>query len=304
LRYLVTGASGLLGIHLGLFLAENQVVTGVVNSRKLNYAPFPVLQQELGQLDRLEALISLVKPDCIIHCAAMANIDECEKNPDQADLINSQVPKKLAELTMKSGIRFLHISTDAVFDGSSSGYKETDSANPLSVYARTKYSAENYVLEHNPNAFIARVNFYGWSITGKRSLGEWFYYQLSAGNHIKGFTDIQFCPLYAGDLAKILVELAETSAAGIYHVVSKEYISKYQFGVSIANAFNLDSDLIEPVSWIEGGLTAARSPNLILDVKKTSQLLNREMPDQQSGITDFIEAFNNGLPQRLLSLGE
>ena len=304
MRYLVTGASGLLGIHLGLFLAENQVVTGVVNSRKLNYAPFPVLQQELGQLDRLEALISLVKPDCIIHCAAMANIDECEKNPDQADLINSQVPKKLAELTMKSGIRFLHISTDAVFDGSSSGYKETDSANPLSVYARTKYSAENYVLEHNPNAFIARVNFYGWSITGKRSLGEWFYYQLSAGNHIKGFTDIQFCPLYAGDLAKILVELAETSAAGIYHVVSKEYISKYQFGVSIANAFNLDSDLIEPVSWIEGGLTAARSPNLILDVKKTSQLLNREMPDQQSGITDFIEAFNNGLPQRLLSLGE
>lgn len=301
MRYLVTGVSGLLGIHLGLYLAENQVVTGVVNNRTLNYAPFPIIKQELGQLDSLDALVKQEKPDCIIHCAAMANIDECENNPDQADLINAQVPKKLAELTNQSGTRFVHISTDAVFDGSSSGYTEEDTANPLSVYARTKFSAENFVLQHNPDAVIARVNFYGWSITGKRSLAEWFYYQLKAGNHIKGFTDIQFCPLYVGQLAKILVELAETSASGIYHVVSREHISKYQFGVAIANAFNFDSDLIAPVSWTEGGLAAARSPNLILDVSKISKLLNRDMPDQMSGMADFVEAYKNDLPQRLFS---
>lgn len=301
MRYLVTGASGLLGVHLGLHLAKTQSVTGVVNHRFLHGLPFTIRQQDLTDLERLEDLIKLEKPDCIIHCAAMANIDECEKHPQLANVINVQVPRTFSELTRKHGIRFVHISTDAVFDGLSTAYTETDSVNPLSVYARTKAQSEIQVLDQNSEAIVARVNFYGWSVTGKRSLGEWFYYQLAAHNQVKGFTDIQFCPLYVEDLAKILIKLAETDAGGLYHSVSSEHLSKYQFGVDIANKFGLDSNLITPVSWVDGGLTAARSPNLILDVTRIETLLGMTMPDQRSGIEAFHHAFIAGHPKRLLS---
>ncbi len=96
----------------------------------------------------------------------------------------------------------------------------------------------------NPQAIIARVNFYGWSLNGTRSLGEFFYRNLSAGKNVKGFTDVLFCPLLVNHLVDLLLTMAEKDLKGLYHVVSSEHLSKYEFGCRIARLFDLDEKLI------------------------------------------------------------
>jgi dTDP-4-dehydrorhamnose reductase len=128
------------------------------------------------------------------------------------------------------------------------------------LYARTKLKGEQVVLAANPQALVARVNFFGWSLSGSRSLSEWFFNNLSAGNSIMGFTDVYFCPLLANDLAKILLKMLDIGAQGLFHVVSSECSSKYDFGVRLARLFDFDETLIRPALVSEAGLAAVRSP--------------------------------------------
>jgi dTDP-4-dehydrorhamnose reductase len=146
----------------------------------------------------------------VINCAALANLEACEAEPVLAGKLNSELPEKLAKYVARGGARLVHISTDAVFDGRLGGYREIDTPNPLSLYARTKLNGEQAVLAANSEAIVARVNLFGWSLSGKRSLAEWFFNNLSSGNSMLGFTDVFFCPLLANDLAKMLLMMLES----------------------------------------------------------------------------------------------
>ena len=160
MRILVTGASGLLGINLCLALSDEHQITGLVHRQKIINAPFGVLTGDLCDDSFLKAVMEKAKPQLVINCAAAANIDWCEQNPDEALLINSEVPGRLAEICLKKDINLLHISTDAVFDGKQVEYTEEDIPNPQSVYARSKLLGEQNVVLANQNALISRVNFY------------------------------------------------------------------------------------------------------------------------------------------------
>jgi dTDP-4-dehydrorhamnose reductase len=216
--------------------------------------------------------------------------------------LNTDLPGELALACTRLGIKMVHISTDAVFDGEGGGYSEEDQVNPLSVYARSKLKGEERVRAANADALIARVNFYGWSLTGKRSLAEWFVQNLSDGKSVNGFTDVYFCPLEVHDLVDTLLEMVNMHLNGTYHVVSREYWSKFEFGIAIATRFGFDSTLIHPVSWKDGGLKAARSPRLILDCSKLENALGHPIAGQQSGLERFYQSFKTGLPQRLKEL--
>jgi len=302
MRVLVTGASGLLGVNLSLVLSQQGYqVVGWVNSNPLPNAPFLVETINLIDLADLERRIMTVKPDLIIHCAALANLDLAEANPELAYLINTDVTEQIAKTAARERIQLVHISTDAVFDGVKGGYSETDLPNPVSVYAQSKFAAERVIQQINPEAIIARVNFYGWSLSGKRSLAEFFYNNLSAGRQMNGFTDVLFCPLYVEDLSKLLIEMAAKHLAGLYHVVSAERISKYDFGVAIARKFGFDESLIKPVSVQQSGLTAARSLNLNLNTDKLSHDLGLCLPGIDEGLEAFYSAHQAGLPGKLMS---
>ncbi len=160
-RILVTGASGLLGINFCLQNYKDHQITAVVNRNSLNNAPFTVIHENLTHPGTISDLIDKTRPDLILHCAAMANVDQCENQPQSARQINAEVPAELAFRTKSSGIKLVHISTDAVFDGLKGDYVETDIPNPLGVYASTKFDGEKSVSSENPEAIIARVNFYG-----------------------------------------------------------------------------------------------------------------------------------------------
>jgi dTDP-4-dehydrorhamnose reductase len=196
----------------------------------------------------------------------------------------------------------VHISTDAVFDGTKEdAYTEEDEPNPLSVYARTKLDGERLVLRANPEAAVARVNFYGWSPSGKRSLAEFFFNNLSDLKPVGGFTDVIFCPMMVTDLAGVLLGMLEKKLSGLYHAVGPQAMSKYQFGVEIARRFGLKEEDISPRSVLSSGLIAQRSHNLRLSIHKLSTDLGRSLPGFSTGLDRFYTQYQQGYPQKIRS---
>lgn len=302
-RFMVTGASGLLGLNFALAVDGRQhQVTGVDYSNPLGWINFKTRQADLTEPGIIEKLVEEIKPEVILHCAAMANVDDCEKRPQDAQRVNADLPGEIAGVAKKHAIKMIHISTDAVFDGQKGNYMETEEPNPLSVYARTKREGELAVLSANPQVLVARVNFYGWSISGTRSLAEFFVNNLADGKDVKGFTDILFCPMMVLDLADTLLEAVKKDLTGLYHMVGPESMSKYQFGSAIARQFGFDESLVHPASVADGGLTAARSPNLTLSTGKLAQVLGHPLPAFASGLEKFHNQYRHGFPQMIRSL--
>jgi dTDP-4-dehydrorhamnose reductase len=288
MRLLITGASGLLGLNLSLLAHRlGHYVIGLVNSNPLCDAPFEVRKIDLLDTEKALHVIEDLQPEAIIHCAAVANLRVAEEAPERTQRMNVDVPGKISKAAYRWGIPFLHISTDAVFDGERGNYVETDPPHPLSVYAQSKLAAERLVQETNPNALVARVVFYGWSLLGNRSLSEFFYNHLKDGMPVKGFTDTFFCPLYVEDLGEVLLEMLDKDLNGLYHVVSPENLSKYEFGMKIAQKFGFDPALIEPVKMREMKRSAPRSLNLVLKADKVQKDLGHQLPLVDSGIDRF-----------------
>jgi dTDP-4-dehydrorhamnose reductase len=162
-------------------------------------------------------------------------------------------------------------------------------------------TGEQNVMQNHPHALITRVNFYGFSLSGSRSLAEFFLDRLGAGQPVNGFVDVMFSPLYVNDLVEILMQMVKKDISGLYHVVSPESLSKYSFGVSIARKFGFDPRLIQPISVMESGLTAKRSPRLDLNVEK---LLSEKLklPSQGQGMERFYMDYQAGLPDKIKKL--
>ncbi len=298
-KLLITGVSGLLGLNLALETCRSYEVTGLVNTHPLGKTPFATRALELSAFTPVAQVLDEIKPDVVVNCAAITNLDVVESDPGLAWRLNAELPGFLAAECASRSIKLVHISTDAVFDGQSGNYSEEDAPNPINMYGRTKLAGEEAVLTANPQAIVARVVFYGWSLSRTRSLAEWFLNNLSAGHVIRGFTNILFCPLLVNQLSNLLVEMIDRSLAGLYHVVSRENISKYDFGVILAQQFGLDSKLIQPDAYQDSDLAARRSLKLILSTNKLARDLNAALPDIHSGIEQYYRLYREGFPEMI-----
>ena len=299
MRLLITGASGLLGLNFSLAEMGTHTIVGVDRSKLAN-TPFELIKADLLDPEVEHRILDTVKPDAVIHTAANATVDSCEMDPVGARLLNAELPGELADACARRGIRMIHLSTDAVFDGTKQdAYTEADGANPLGVYAQTKWEGERAVQSAHPQAIVARVNFFGWSLSGRRSLGEFFVNNLSEGKNVNGFTDVIFCPMWVNHLAQTLIEMLEKDLHGLYHVVGAQAMSKYQFGVEVARRFGLRESLIAPQSVEMSSLTAKRSHNLRLSVHKLSTDLGHEIPAFSTGLDGFYTQFQQGYPQKI-----
>jgi dTDP-4-dehydrorhamnose reductase len=182
-------------------------------------------------------------------------------------------------------MRFVHISTDAVFDGESeSPYSEDNSPHPVGVYGSSKRAGENAVSAANPDALILRTNFYGWSASGGTGILDFFVNAFSQGTAITGFTDYRVSSLYVGDLFDALVGAVTIDARGIYHAVASDAASKYDFGSAIAEAFGLESSSMAPGTLADATALSPRGRNLTLSTSKLEGILGRPMPTSFSGL--------------------
>ena len=303
MRLLISGVSGLLDVNLALVACQDDRVSGVVHRTPLKTDRFQVIQADLSQVGEIEKLMNKVQPDWIINCAALANLEACETNPRLAERLNADLPSRLAAYVARGGARLLQISTDAVFDGQRGNYREEDEPHPLSVYAQTKLAGERAVLELAPQSLVVRVNFFGWSISGTRSLAEFFYNNLKAGKKVAGFTDIYFCPLLVNDLAQILLNLISTKKSGLYHVAAPQAISKYEFGIGIAQRFGFDEQLIQPASLEQAQFKAPRSPMMTLATEKIQSELATPLPAIETELDRFRDLWSQGYPDQLHQMG-
>lgn len=299
MKLLLTGVSGLLGINFAQEMMDKHEVIGV-DRGKLKSALFKVLKRDLLEPDSVDRILDEAQPDWLVNCAALADLEACEDDPSLAKRLNADLPRRLARACKSRGISFAHISTDAVFDGQKDGfYGEEDLPNPPGVYSKTKFDGEWAVLTENPQAIVARVNFYGWSLSGKRSLAEFFYNNLTNNKSMSGFTDVIFCPMLVNDTARILVRMLQGGLKGLYHLVGPQAMSKYQFGVEIARRFKLSESEITPKSVNFSGLIAKRSNNLWLSNRKLSADLGGDLPNFSTGLNEFYTQSQQGYPQKI-----
>ncbi len=303
MRVLITGASGLLGSNLVLaaFDAGHQVFATSL-TRPLQLPNVGWRAADLTSPEESAALMNAVEPDWVIHCAAATDVDQCEADQAWAFALNRDMARNVAEAAREVSAIHVHISTDAVFDGGQGPHAETDEARPINTYGLSKLEGEQAVVDSHPQAAIVRTNFYGWSPPGRSSLAEWFLDYLRQGKRRPGFTDVQINPLLVNQLAVLLLDVTEAGLSGLYHIASREPITKYELGLRIANVFELDADLVQPNESEQAGLKAARPKDLSLEIGKIERDLGVQMPEVNDGVATLRRLEQEGYRERLQSL--
>ncbi len=190
-------------------------------------------------------------PDAVINCAAISSPDAVNQSPDFARSVNVEGAVKLAQVAAHIGARYIHISSDMVFDGKKSPYRSTDIPNPMSEYGRQKLEAEKQVLAvTEENLLVLRVTLLnGNSPQGRRSPHEKILRALASGSMLTLFEDEIRQPCSVDNLSDVLVELLERpNLNGLFHWAGSEEISRYELGVRILKRFGINPKNIVPGS--------------------------------------------------------
>lgn len=287
MRVLVTGCSGLLGAHVAACLSRSHEVTGTDRHPWWGDLPLRFLEGDLDSKGFLDHLVGECRPETVIHCAALTDVDACEKDPPSAYRFNASVPGRLAR-AVSPECRFIYISTDALFKGDGPLRTEAHLPVPRSAYARSKVHGEWEVQLATENHLILRTNFYGWSSGRKKTFGEWLHGALEKGESITLFEDVFFTPIYVEDLAERLEALLTLPHRGILHLGGAERVSKAQFGIRMAGMAGLSPRNVRFGALRDSGLPAARAQDTSLDSSRFSKLTGLSLPDCRAGLSRFL----------------
>ena len=208
-RLVIVGAGGRLGAALAREYAGEYDVAG------FNHA-----QLDLGQPEQMRQRLGALEFDVLINTAAQTNVDRCETEPAEAFALNAEAPRVLAEICRAKKARFVHISTDYVFDGEKrEPYTEEDAARPISVYGASKREGELLALDANDRGLIVRVS---WVFGPDRpSFVDWAIKQAREHDEVKAISDKIATPTYTLDLAQLLKPLfRDANATGLLHLAN------------------------------------------------------------------------------------
>lgn len=259
MRILLTGGSGQVG-HAFQGLAAGHVLVAP------SHADLPI-----EDASACRRVVEQVRPDWIVHPAAMTDVDACERDPAKAHAVNATGAENLAKAAARQGCRMALVSTDYVFDGNRGHYKETDATNPLSHYGRSKLEGERLVLAALPDAVVARTSV----VFGphKNNFVRWVRRSLRAGTPIKAAADQWVTPTCADDVARQLLALVAAGERGIWHTAGAERLSRLEMARRIAAHDGLDDGPIQPVRMADLAWVAARPRDSSLDTSKVARLV-------------------------------
>lgn len=293
----VTGAAGLLGAHCVEYFSNGHTVVGLDRHPWWGDAARQVITGDLLEPGFLESAIAAHVPQAIIHCAALADVDKCESDPDLARRYNADMTRRLTAAA-PPGCLVVYISTDGVFFGDRPFATEAWPAQPRTVYGRTKWEGEEVVRAATDNHLVVRTNFYGWSSGRKRTSGEWLYGSLARHAPITLFDDFFFTPIYVADMVRRLAALMAQPQRGLFHLCGSERVSKYAYGLSMAKIAECPIDAITRGSIESAPLTAPRPKDMSLDSSKAAAALGTAAPDVTAGLRRFLDDRGRPLSQR------
>jgi len=274
LKLLITGASGLYGSKLAkLALAKGiEVYSSDIQSLSI-HGNFVKLDISVKQ--QVEEAFTTIKPDVVVHAATLTDVDKCETNKELAWKVNVEGTRNIVEAAGNVGSFLIYVSSDYVFSGEKGNYKETDKPDPINYYGLTKLKAEE-IVQTQPEYFIARPSvMYGSTpAAGKVNFALWLIETLRKGERIKIITDQWNTPTLNTNLAEMALEVAERRLTGIYHLCGATRVSRFEFATQIAEAFGLDTGLIDKVSSSQFTWPAKRPADSSLDTSKAQNTLS------------------------------
>lgn len=227
----------------------------------------------------LEGRLDELAPARIVCCAALSRIDECERQPELAERVNCELPRRLARWSAAHGARLVHVSTDLVFGArppaqrGAGGFVESDPPAPLCVYGASKAGGEAAVLCADPRALVVRLPLL-FGDSGGRGLGasDSLLAALARGERPLLFRDEWRTPLDVSDAAAALLELTEGEEAGLLHVAGPVRLSRVELGHLVLRAAGKRSAelyaLVRVGTRAEAGLAALRPRDVSLDATR------------------------------------
>ncbi len=273
-KVLITGGSGLLAINWAISIRKDFEVTLLLHQRKVFLNG---VRSDVASLDSLDDCICVMRkyqPDIVIHTAGLTDVEQCESNPDLAHELNVNLADNIALASSEQGVKLVHISTDHLFSGNEELVSEEVEAGPVNKYAKTKFLGEQRVLENCEDALIIRTNFFCWGTDYRQSFSDFIINKLKQDKMVDLFSDVFFTPILVEELAKKTHQLVDGNLSGVFNIVGSERLSKYDFGIKLANFFNLKANLINKIS-IKDKLNLVNRPNdMSLSNKKICKTLN------------------------------
>jgi dTDP-4-dehydrorhamnose reductase len=251
-RVLIVGSNGLLGQKTAeLFIRGTTNKVTLSSVEPVPVFPIPdidYVQTDLTSKKAVKSLVAACEPDVIINCAAMTNVDACEKERELAWKINVGAVENLIEYSRRTSARIVHVSSDYVFNGHNGPYSEDDTPDPLSYYGKTKLASENALRVSGVEYFIARTMvLYGFAPGVKVNFALWLIQSLEAGTHVNIVDDQIGNPTLVDDLAFGLMRAVELGKNGIYNIAGREIVNRLHFAVRLAEIFGLDPALIHGI---------------------------------------------------------
>ena len=246
-------------------------------------------QVNLTDAHAIEGLFEQIRPQAVVHLAAIADIGVAEGDPQRATAVNVAATSTIARLCEQHGSRLVFTSTECVFDGQRGFYREDETPRPTTHYGRTKWEAEQEVAWEAAYWSIMRTSIvYGWPHPGKRNFVPWLVETLRSGRPYHAPADVLRTPVYVEHLVDGIVRIVEGGHPGILHVAGRDWVSMYEFAIAIADAFDLDASLVQPADPDSQSRAGASShpDRLGLDCRETMRRLNLV----HSGLAEGIAA--------------
>ncbi len=295
MRIGITGASGMLGTALISKISKSHKVFATSRDKGLEEKNIKWDCFDLTNTKMLYKWLNKTKPELVIHCAAIVNVDLCEENIELATALHVESTEILVNFLNSTNSGLIYISTDSVFNGEKSdSYNETDLPEPLNIYARTKLQAEK-VVQSFDNGLVLRTNIIGWTHEGKTSFFEWLLKNLIDNKPMNLFHDVYFSPLTVEGLSSIIENIILNPILGLYHCASSDSISKYDFGIKVSEIFQLSTSNINSISVDNLNFKAARPKNMALNISKISSALEYDFPS----VTDSINLMKRQFDKRI-----
>lgn len=288
LKVLITGAKGQLGNELASILKNEASEIGAIDQK---YNACEVITADVDMLDitnaeNVNSFFKKNRPDIVINCAAMTNVDGCETNVELAMKVNALGPLNLARACKKINAKLVHISTDYVFSGNGkSPYREWDICAPDSIYGKSKLLGEQYVREQTDKYFIIRTAWlYGY--VGKNFV-KTILNLAKEKSQIKVVNDQFGNPTNANDLAHHILKIAITDNYGIYHCTGSGEASWFDFASLIVKYARLECQ-VAPCLTDEFPRKAKRPHYSALDNLMLRCTVGNEMRPWQDALSVYI----------------
>ena len=285
-KILIIGGSGFVSTNLIKYLTENWEIfatynSNIIKSKKIQSFKINLLETP----EKIIPIIQNIKPDYIIDTVAFPSVDFCEENHAIADKLHIHATKIISKISNEINSKLLFLSTDAVFEGQlNKKYIETEITNPVNYYGFTKLKAEKIVLASSKNNVVLRTAvIYGVGIQSRFT--NWILSYLRDKKPVDPFVDQFNSPTLVDDLSQVMLKILKNDISGLFHATGPTCVNRYDFAVMLANEFNLDSNLIKPVTSSQKKQNAPRPISTCLDSSKLEEEINFTFRDLKTGIS-------------------